>query len=95
MSAVTRVGDRCTGHADFPPRESVAGSSDVFINGKPAHREGDAWATHCNAQPVCHAGVTTGGSATVFINGKPLGRIGDAVDCGSSVASGSPDVFAG
>lgn len=95
MSAVTRKGDRCTGHGLFPPRESVEGSGDVFINGQSAHRVGDAWATHCNPVPVCHGGSLAGGSATVFVNGQPLGRVGDAVDCGSSVASGSADVFAG
>ena len=29
------------------------------------------------------------------VNGQPLGRIGDPVGCGSSVAQGSPNVFAG
>lgn len=95
MPAVTRKGDRCTGHGTFPPRASAGGSGDVFINGMPAHRVGDAWGSHCNPTPVCHGGSLASGSATVFVNGQPLGRVGDSVDCGSSVASGSPDVFAG
>ncbi|WP_322979008.1 PAAR domain-containing protein [Pseudomonas sp. C11] len=32
---------------------------------------------------------------TVFVNSKPIGRIGDPLACGSSVAAGSPNVFAG
>ena len=95
MPAVTRKGDGCTGHGAFPPRNSVAGSPDVFINGQSAHREGDSWEVHCNPKPVCHGGSLASGSDTVFVNGKPLGRVGDPVDCGSAVAAGSPDVFAG
>lgn len=97
MPAVTRQGDGCTGHGPFPPRNSVAGSGDVFINGAPAHREGDGWAMHCDngSPPSCHVGSLAGGSGSVYVNGKPLGRVGDPVDCGSAVAAGSPDVFAG
>lgn len=95
MPAVTRQGDACTGHGAFPPRNSTSGSGNVMVNGIPAHRQGDGWATHCNDVPVCHGGALASGSGTVNVNGKPLGRIGDPVDCGSAVAAGSPDVFAG
>ena len=95
MPAVTRLGDICTGHADFPPRESTSGSPNVFVNGKPAHRQGDSWAVHCNSEPVCHGGSLASGSSSVYVNGRQLGRIGDPVNCGSSVATGSPNVFAG
>lgn len=95
MPAVSRQGDTCTGHGAFPPRQSTSGSSNVFINGKPALRVGDAWATHCDPSPSCHAGTQASGSATVFVNGRPLARIGDSVDCGSAVAAGSANVFAG
>ncbi|ASL27353.1 PAAR domain-containing protein [Azotobacter chroococcum] len=94
MPAVTRLGDQCTGHGAFPPRPSVSASPNVFVNGIAAHRQGDAWDIHCDPSS-CHAGVLAQGSATVFANGLPLGRIGDPVDCGSSVAEGSPDVFTG
>lgn len=66
----------------------------MFVNGLPAHREGGAWATHCNSVPICHGGALASGSSAVFVNGKPVGRIGDPVDCGSFVADGSDDVFA-
>jgi uncharacterized Zn-binding protein involved in type VI secretion len=96
MPAVTRRGDACTGHGCWPPRPSTGGSPDVFANGIAVHRQSDAWAAHtCPAIPQTHASVLASGSATVFANGRQLGRIGDPVACGSSVAAGSPDVFAG
>lgn len=95
MAAVTRLGDICTGHGDFPPRNSTGASGNVFANGIAAHRQGDGWATHCNPVPVCHASVLAAGSSTVYANGLQLGRIGDPVACGSSVATGSGTVFAG
>ena len=95
MPAVTRLGDSCTGHGTWPPRPSTGGSGDVFVNGIPAHRQGDDWAVHCNDVPVCHAGSLAAGSGTVFVNGKQLGRVGDSVSCGSAVAAGSGNVFAG
>ena len=95
MPAVTRRGDACTGHGCWPPRPSTGGSPDVFANGIAVHRQADTWAAHtCPAIPQTHASLLASGSATVFANGRQLGRIGDPVACGSSVAAGSPDVFA-
>lgn len=94
MLAVARNGDTCTGHAGFPPRAALSGSPNVFINGRAAHRVGDEWATHC-AGSSCHSSTLAAGSAKVFVNGQPLGRIGDAIACGSAVAAGSANVFAG
>lgn len=95
MPAVTRKGDMCTGHADFPPRKSTSGSPNVFVNDIPAHRQNDSWAVHCNSLPSCHGGNLASGSSTVYANGRQLGRIGDPVNCGSRVATGSGNVFAG
>ena len=95
MPGITRLGDSCTGHGAFPPRSNVGASSDVFVNGKAVHRETDPWGVHCDLIPTCHSGALQTGSATVFANGLQLGRIGDPVDCGSSVATGSNNVFAG
>lgn len=95
MPAVTRLGDRCTGHGCWPPRASTGASPDVRVDGTPVHRVGDAWAAHtCPAIPETHASVLAGGSPTVFANGRPVGRIGDAVACGSAVATGSGTVYA-
>ena len=90
----SRLGDMCTGHGAYPPRASTGGSSDVFINGIPAHRVGDSWTTHCDPSG-CHGGTTSGGSSTVYINGKAAARVGDSVDCGSGIAEGSNDVYIG
>lgn len=95
MPAVSRLGDTCTGHGAWPPRPSTGASANVFVDGIAAHRQGDAWASHCNPTPSCHASVLAAGSASVFANGKQLARIGDPVACGSAVAQGSPTVFAG
>lgn len=96
MPAVTRLGDLCTGHGCWPPRANNAASPDVFINGIPAHRKSDGWLTHCCPSiPECHDSVLQSGSSTVFCNGQPLGRVGDPIVCGSTVATGSGNVFAG
>lgn len=95
MPAAARKSDTCTGHADYPSRPSVQGSPDVFLEGLAALRQGDAWAVHCNPEPLCHGGAQADGSSTVFVNGRPLARIGDSVSCGSSVATGASTVFAG
>lgn len=94
MASVTRLGDMCTGHGSFPPRPCTSASSNVFINGKGAHREGDSWDTHCDSSPSCHDGVLSKGSSGVFVNGRQLGTVGDPISCGSVVAEGSTNVFA-
>nr|WP_286946255.1 PAAR domain-containing protein [Pseudomonas sp. UBA6718] len=95
MPAVSRLGDQCTGHGPWPPRPSTGASPNVYVNGIAVHRQGDSWAVHCSPTPACHASELAEGSATVFVNGKPIARIGDPVACGSSVAQGSANVFAG
>lgn len=95
MPAVTRLGDLCTGHGAFPARPSTSASPNVYVNGIAAHRKNDSWATHCDPSPSCHASNLADGSATVFCNGLPLGRVGDPVACGSTVAQGSSNVYAG
>jgi len=87
--AATRLGDLCTGHGPHPPRPNIEASENVFVNGLGAHRLGDNWAPHD------HGGVLAAGSLSVFVNGKNLARIGDPISCGSVVAQGSSNVFAG
>lgn len=93
--AVTRLGDYCSGHSCHPPRPNIEASPNVYVNGIAVHRETDGWATHCCPGPVCHSGNLASGSSTVYVNGLQCGRIGDPVDCGSVVAQGSGNVFAG
>jgi uncharacterized Zn-binding protein involved in type VI secretion len=92
--SVTRIGDECTGHGCFPPRVNDQGSSDVFINGIGAHRQGDHWVTHC-CDDSCHDSTSVSGSSTVYVNGIPAVRVGDLIGCGSAAAQGSSNVFFG
>lgn len=95
MPKVTRLGDKDTGHDACPPTALVEAGSDVFVNGKGIGRVGDSYAAHGCIDHPSHVGHISSGSSTVFINGKPAGRIGDPVDCGGSVAEGSPNVYIG
>ena len=96
MPAVARLGDRCTGHGCWPPRPNNTASPNVYANGIPVHREADGWAAHtCPDIPETHASVLAAGSPTVYANGRQVGRIGDPVACGSLIATGSGNVFAG
>jgi len=92
--AVTRLGDNGTGHGCWPPRGNDQASSDVFINNIAVHRVTDHWPVHC-CGPACHDSNLADGSGSVFVNNLSIGRINDAVACGSKVAEGSPDTFAG
>lgn len=95
MPAVTRVGDADVTHCSTPFR--AQGSPDVFCNGRPVSRQGDLNTTHLVPGSPCgsHAAAIAAGSATVRVNGRGIGRVGDAISGCTSVAQGSPDVFAG
>lgn len=94
MPGAVRLNDLCTGHDCFPSRSNDSASTNVFINGRGAHRVGDHWEVHC-CGPVCHDSVQATGSSTVFVNGKALARIGDSIACGSTNATGSSNVMVG
>jgi uncharacterized Zn-binding protein involved in type VI secretion len=92
-----RLGDLSAGHYPWPPRPNDAASTDVFVNNKGWHRQGDHWAIHC--APPCHDGTLLSGSSTVIVNNKQAGRNGDPINCPSTpldfADEASPDVFAG
>lgn len=93
MPGAARLSDSCTGHGCYPPRSNIMASTDVFTNDRGAHRQGDKWKAHkCKHS---HDGTLASGSGTVWINDKQAGRIGDPIDCGSTVQTGSTDVFIG
>ena len=94
MPALAFKGSTCTGDGCFPPRASTQGSGNVFVNGKPVHRVGDAWESH-SCGDSAHDGVCSSGSSSVFVNGKAAARVGDDISCGAAIAVGSPDVYAG
>lgn len=93
MSNVARLSDICTGHFWHMSRSNISASENVFVNGLGAHRQSDGWAIHGFLLP--HASILASGSSTVFVNGLQLGRVGDPIVCGSIVATGSDNVFAG
>ena len=95
MPAVTRIGDADVTHCSGMTR--AQGSPNVNANGIPVSRQGDNNTTHLLPGVPCpaHAAPIAVGSTTVFINGKGCGRVGDAISGCTSVAEGSPNVFAG
>jgi uncharacterized Zn-binding protein involved in type VI secretion len=95
MPAVTRKGDADVPHCSGMVRDQH--SPDVYANNIPVSRQGDNNTGHLLPPVPCpsHAAPITIGSTTVFINGKGCGRIGDAITGCTSVAEGSPNVFAG
>ena len=71
-------------------------SSNVFVNNIAVHRSTDTWAVHvCVTDGSSHSSNLASGSSTVFANNLQVGRIGDPVACGSVVAQGSGNVYAG
>ena len=95
MPAVTRIGDADVTHCSGMTR--AQGSPNVNANGIPVSRQGDNNTTHLLPGVPCpaHSAPIASGSSTVFINGKGCGRIGDGISGCTSVAAGSPHVFAG
>lgn len=94
MPAVARIGDadvpHCSGH------NLATGSGDVFANGRGVSRVGDSNTPHLLPGSPCpgHTATVSSGSGTVFVNGRPCARVGDPFAACTSIAQGSPDVFA-
>ena len=95
MPAATRIGDADIPHCSGMVR--AEGSPNVYVNSIPWSRQGDVNTVHLKPPVICtpHAAPITIGSTTVFVNSKGAGRIGDAITACTSVAAGSPNVFAG
>lgn len=74
------------------------GSSNVYINGRPAARVGDPSTRHLKPGGIrCfpHVAKISQGSGTVYINNQPAARVGCALAGCTKVAEGSPDVIIG
>ena len=95
MPAATRIGDADVTHCSGMTR--AQGSPNVFVNSIPWSRQGDVNTVHLLPGVPCpaHAAPIASGSSTVKVNTKGAGRIGDAISRCTSVAAGSPNVFAG
>ena len=95
MPAATRIGDADVPHCSGMVR--AVGSPNVFVNSIAWSRQSDVNTPHLLPPAVCptHAAPIATGSTTVFVNSLGAGRIGDGISGCTSVAAGSPDVFAG
>jgi uncharacterized Zn-binding protein involved in type VI secretion len=95
MPAATRIGDADVTHCSGMVR--AQGSGDVFVNSIPWSRQGDVNTVHLLPGAPCppHVAPIAIGSTTVFVNSRGSGRVGDAITGCTSVAAGSPNVFAG
>ncbi|WP_263228055.1 PAAR domain-containing protein [Pseudomonas alabamensis] len=84
------------GSLSFARRETgkiMSGSSNVYINGKPAAR---AHLDHAECSD--HSGTPktlAQGSRSVHINGQPAARVGDLTVCDAKISSGSSNVYVG
>ena len=95
MPAVTRIGDADIAHCSGMTR--AVGSGNVFANSIPVSRQTDVNTGHLlpgGSSCPSHTAPITTGSPTVFINNLGCGRVGDAITGCTSVAAGSPNVFA-
>jgi len=94
MPAVTRIGDADVAHCSGMTR--AVGSGNVFVNNIAVSRQSDVNTGHLLPDIICpsHSAPITAGSPTVFVNNLGCGRVGDAVTDCTSVAAGSPNVFA-
>ena len=96
MPAISRIGDLDVPHCSGMVR--ATGSSDVFVNTRPAVRKGDINTVHLiPVGDICeaHTGAVRTGSRSVFINGRGAGRVGDGLVACTKIAQGSTNVFAG
>lgn len=99
LKGMSRIGDITTGHGCYPPTVGVVPTPpavlpNVYVNGIPAHKQGDLMLPHdCNGVP--HSDVAAIGSLTVRINGVSAMRIGDTLTPGGKFAEGSHNVFIG
>jgi uncharacterized Zn-binding protein involved in type VI secretion len=95
MPAVARRGDTDVPHCSGHNVQNASG--DVFANGIGVARKGDRNTPHVKPAPkkcrFCQASISTG-SGSVFVNGRPVARVGDRYSGCTSIARGSPNVFA-
>jgi uncharacterized Zn-binding protein involved in type VI secretion len=98
MPAVSRLGDKSTGHGCFPPTALVKTPVlKTYFNGILA----SVVNSECQHAPhscgiTTHAGSTrspSNGASKTFIEGELAARIGDSITCGDVIAQGSFNSF--
>lgn len=89
MPAISRKGDKSTGHDKCPGVEAVEGADDFLVKGMPVVLEGDKYAPHGCENHQIHQGTLAGGSPAFTLHGRAVGRIGDPISCGGTIAEGA------
>lgn len=89
MPAISRKGDKSTGHDKCPGVEAVEGADDFLVKGMPVVLEGYKYAPHGCENHQIHQGTLAGGSPAFTIHGRAVGRIGDPISCGGTIAEGA------
>lgn len=96
MAAAARKGDagavHCTSYT------IATGSENVFIDGKPAARNGDSSTIHqkpLGNKCVPHVSTIIASNSTVFVNGRPIAVVGDRLSECTQIIEGSSSVFIG
>lgn len=87
MPGVVRKTDLCSGHGPCGPRANTTSSPDTYADSILVERFGDSRAVHC-----LHPGTNIG-NHDVYVNNRMIQTCGDPVDCGSTQAQCSTDVF--
>lgn len=102
MTAIAVLGQMSTGHDGYPPTPCIGPvSSTVTINGKgvqlkyyslyESHTKNNS--THPSA--TRYVIDTPGNVNTITVEGRSVVMVGDRINCGDTVAGGSPDVSGG
>jgi uncharacterized Zn-binding protein involved in type VI secretion len=96
MAAAARKGDAGAVHCSS--YTIATGSEDVFINNKPAARNGDSSTVHqkpSGNKCVPHVSQIIASNSTVFVNGRPIAVVGDRLSECTQIVEGSDSVFIG
>ena len=98
MPAITRIGDKSTGHGCFPPTTMITTPvAKTYINGKFAGVVDSAckWSAHTcgNVTHNSDQRYPSSGASKTYIEGKLAARIGDPIACGDAIGQGSTNTF--
>jgi len=98
MPAITRLGDKSTGHDCFPPTVMITTPvAKTYFNGKfPGVVSPNCkWAAHtCRTQTHnSDQRYPTSGASKTYIEGKLAARIADPIACGDAIGQGSSNSF--
>ena len=98
MPAVTRIGDKSTGHGCFPPTVMITTPvAKTYFNGKfPGVVSPNCkWAAHICGNQTHNSDqrYPTSGASKTYIEGNKVARIADSIACGDAIGQGSSNSF--